>query len=104
MSMTDIKINMLQQVEALFAQTTGNSSDAECKAALRDFVRDTYSSLASLAWYLGADDKVIQREAVPASEIANEAFFGVDSEQEFECPAFIPPYSTLNHAQQGLSR
>ncbi|AII27769.1 hypothetical protein B9J07_12895 [Sinorhizobium sp. LM21] len=104
MSMADIKSNMHQQIEALFAQTTGNSSDAECKAALRQFIQANYSSLSSLAWYLGADGKVIQDEAVAASEIADEAFFEIDREREFECPAFIPVYSTLNHAAQGIAR
>ncbi len=102
MSMTDIKSSMHQQIEALFAQTAGNSSNEECKAALREFIQATYSSMSSLAWYLGADGKVIQDEAVAASEIADEAYFDIDREAEFECSAFIPVYSTLNHAAQGL--
>lgn len=104
MSLTDIKSNMLQQVEALFTQANGNSSDQVSKEALREFVQATYSSLSSLAWYLGADGKVIQDEAVPASEIADEAFFEIDREREFESSAFMPVYSTLNHAQQGIAR
>lgn len=104
MSMSDIKSSMHQQIEALFAQTAGNSSNEECKAALREFVQATYSSLSSLAWYLGADGACIQREAVPASEIADEAFYELDREAEFECSAFIPVYSTLNHAAQGIAR
>ncbi|WP_429170464.1 hypothetical protein [Ensifer sp. LBL] len=81
--MTDIKSNMLQQVEALFAQTQGNSSDQECKEAAREFVQAMFSSLSSLVWYLGADGKCIQDEAVAASEIVDEAYFDLDREREF---------------------
>lgn len=104
MSMSDIKANMNKQVEALFSQVAGNSSDEECKEALREFIKATYSSLSSLAWYLGADGKCIQAEAVPASEIADEAYFDIDLEREFELPAYAQPYTTLNHVQQGIAR
>ncbi|MFK0273686.1 hypothetical protein ACIQUG_08425 [Ensifer sp. NPDC090286] len=104
MAMAEIKTGMQQQLEALFVQVTGNSSDQECKEALREFVKATYSSLSSLAWYMGADGKCIQAEAVPASEIADKAFFEIDREREFESSAFIPVYSTLNHAAQGIAR
>lgn len=104
MSMSDIKANMLQHVETLFAQTSGKASDEDCKEALREFIKATYSSLSSLAWYLGADGKCIQAEAVPASEIADEAYFDIDLEREFELPAYVQPYTTLNHVQQGIAR
>ena len=104
MSMSDIKANMLQQVEVLFAQTAGKSSDEDCKEALREFIKATYSSMSSLAWYLGADGKCIQAEAVPASDIADEAYFEIDREREFELPAYVQPYTTMNHVQQGIAR
>lgn len=104
MSMNDIKASMHQQVDALFAQTAGNSSSQDCKEATREYIQAMFSSLSSLSFWWGADGKVFQDEAEPASEIADEAFFEIDREREFECPDVIPVYSTLNHAQQGIVR
>lgn len=79
-------------------------SDADAQAALKEFLRRTYSDLASLAWHLGADGDVFQREAVPASELVEDAYFEINREKEFEAPAYRQPYSTLSHVQQGLGR
>ncbi|WP_234841893.1 hypothetical protein [Sinorhizobium meliloti] len=75
-------------------------SDADAQAALKEFLQRTYSDLASLAWHLGADGDVFQREAVPASEIVDDVYFQINREREFEAPAYRQPYSTLNHPQQ----
>ncbi|MGN7749763.1 hypothetical protein [Sinorhizobium sp. 22678] len=75
-------------------------SDADAQAALKDFLQRTYSDLASLAWHLGADGDVFQREAVPASELVDDVYFSINREKEFEAPAYRQPYSTLNHPQQ----
>jgi hypothetical protein len=75
-------------------------SDADAQAAVKEFLQRTYSDLASLAWHLGADGDVFQREAVPASELVDDVYFAINREKEFEAPAYRQPYSTLNHPQQ----
>ncbi|WP_437411787.1 hypothetical protein [Sinorhizobium meliloti] len=75
-------------------------SDAAAQAALKEFLQRTYSDLASLAWHLGADGDVFQREAAPASDLVDDAYFAINREKEFEAPAYRQPYSTLNHRQQ----
>ncbi|MDW9816690.1 hypothetical protein [Sinorhizobium meliloti] len=79
-------------------------SDAAAQAALKEFLQRTYSDLASLAWHLGADGDVFQREAVPASELVDDVYFAINREKEFEAPTYRQPYSTLNRAQQGIAR
>ncbi|MDX0855929.1 hypothetical protein GOL78_15050 [Sinorhizobium medicae] len=75
-------------------------TDAGAQAALKEFIARTYSDLASLAWHLGADGDVFQREAVPASELVDDAYFAINREKEFEAPVRGRVYSTLNHPQQ----
>ncbi|MDX0510656.1 hypothetical protein [Sinorhizobium medicae] len=75
-------------------------SDAAAQAALKEFIQRTYSDLASLAWHLGADGDVFQREAVPASELVDDVYFAINREKEFEAPVGRQVYSTLNHPQQ----
>ncbi|MDX0541647.1 hypothetical protein GOC59_18865 [Sinorhizobium medicae] len=75
-------------------------SDAAAQASLKEFIQRTYSDLASLAWHLGADGDVFQREAVPASELVDDAYFAINREKEFEAPVRGQVYSTLNHPQQ----
>lgn len=84
MSIHDIGQNMHRQIDALVASIAGNSSDDDCQEALKVFLMAQYSSLASLAWYLGADGNSFQNEAVPASELVDEAYYEINREREFE--------------------
>ncbi|WOS61364.1 hypothetical protein [Sinorhizobium fredii] len=83
MSIPRIKSNLHDHVEELFSTDLLRSSDTENQTALKTFLSSTYSSLASLAWHLGADGDVFQREAMPASGITDDAFFTVSREREF---------------------
>lgn len=102
MSMMDVKATMHRRIEELFGAIAGNSSDEECEAAVCLHLKSYFSDLASLSFYLGCDPKVFQDEAVPASELAGEAYFDLNREREFEAPAWKPAYSTLNHQTLGL--
>jgi hypothetical protein len=104
MSMLDIKALMHSRIEDLFASIGGNSSDVDCQAALRTLQMAHYSDLASLAWFLGCDASTFQREAVPAAEIVDEAYYEVNLSREFEAATHRQPYSTMNHRQQGIAR
>jgi len=84
MSIRDIGTNLHGYVDELIEAVSGKSSDEDCQHALERFIQSTYHSLGSLSWYLGADGEVFSREAVPASEIAGEAYFEVMREKEFE--------------------
>nr|WP_234818616.1 hypothetical protein [Sinorhizobium fredii] len=79
---------------------SNDPSDARAQEVLKEFIQRTYSDLATLAWHLGADGDVFQRDAVPASELVDEAYFEINREKEFEAPVRQQPYSTLNHRQQ----
>jgi hypothetical protein len=90
-------------VEELFSADLLLSSDAENQTALKTFLSSTYSSLASLAWHLGADGDVFQREAVPASEITDDAYFERNLEHEFagaRDDQSQNSHGTHNHRQQ----
>lgn len=103
MSIPRIKSNLHGHVEELFSADLLQSSDTENQAALKTFLSSTYSSLASLAWHLGADGDAFQREAVPASEITNDAFFEINREREFagaRADHAQSSYGTHNHRQQ----
>lgn len=84
MSIADVIQGMHRNADLLEAAVSGRSSDLACQEALKAFLMAQYSSLASLAWYLGADGKSFQSEAVPASQIVDEAWFEVNRESEFE--------------------
>lgn len=103
MSMPRIRSNLHGHVEELFSADLLRSSDAENQAALKTFLSSTYSSLASLAWHLGADGDVFQREAVLASGITDDAFFELTREHQFP-PARADrtqsSHGTHNHRQQ----
>lgn len=83
MSIPRIRGDLHGHVDALFSADLLRSSDTANQAALRSFLSSTYSSLASLAWHLGADGDVLQREAVPASELIDDVFFERNRECEF---------------------
>ncbi|OAP35823.1 hypothetical protein AU381_16700 [Sinorhizobium glycinis] len=83
MSIPRIKSDLHDHVEELFSADLLRSNDTENQTALKVFLSSTYSSLASLTWHLGADGDVFQREAVPAAEIADDAFFERNLEQQF---------------------
>lgn len=100
MSMIDIKSLMHSRIDALFASIQGNSSDLDCQAALKTFQMDHYNDLASLSFWLGCNAEVFQREAVPAADLVDDAYFDLNRESEFEAPAVRPQYSTLNARQQ----
>lgn len=85
MSIARIKTDLHGHLDELFSADPLRSSDTENQAALRLFLSSTYSSLASLAWHLGADGDVFQREAVPASELVDDVFFELNREREFSC-------------------
>lgn len=82
MSIPRIRGDLHGHVDALCSADLLRSSDTENQAALRSFLSSTYSSLASLAWLMGADGDVLQREAVPASELIADVFFERDREGE----------------------
>lgn len=100
MAMLDIKSLMHSRIDALFASIQGNSSDEDCQAALKTFQMDHYNDLASLSFWLGCNAEVFQREAVPAADLVDDAFFEIMQEREFEAPAPRQTYSTLNARQQ----
>lgn len=84
MSIRDIGTNLHSYVDELIDAVSGKSSDADCQAAMKRFLQSTHHSLGSLSWYLGADGEVFSREAVPASDLVDDAFFEVNREREFE--------------------
>ncbi|OCP37214.1 hypothetical protein [Ensifer sp. LC163] len=100
MSIKGITQDIVMNAKGLAFAMSCDPSDATAQAALMEFLQKTYCDLASLAWQLGADGDVFQREAVPASELAGEAYFELNREREFEAPARRQTYSTLNHRQQ----
>lgn len=100
MSIPDIKQIMIGRIEELFASISGNSSDEDCQFALKRYLMSNYSDLASLSFWLGCNAEVFQREAVPAADLVDDAFFEIMREREFEAPATRQPYSTLNARQQ----
>lgn len=100
MSIPDIKQIMIGRIEELFASISGNSSDEECQHALKRYLMSNYNDLASLSFWLGCNAEVFQREAVPAADLVDDAFFEIMREREFEEPAPRQPYSTLNARQQ----
>ena len=104
MSIRDVANQLRRLVDELEASVSGKSSDAACHEALKIYLQGQMHGLASLSFYLGCDEKVFSAEAVPAGELADEAYFEIDQEREFELPAYVQPYTTLNHAQQGLAR
>lgn len=100
MSIPDIKQIMIGRIEELFASISGNSSDEDCQFALKRFQMDHYNDLASLSFWLGCDAEVFQREAVPAADLVDDAFFEIMREREFEAPTRSSVYSTMNREQQ----
>jgi hypothetical protein len=83
MSLPRIRSDLHGQVDELFAADFLRSTDAQNQMALKCFLSSAYSSLASLAWHLGADGHVFQREARPATDLVDDAFFALDREREF---------------------
>jgi len=102
MSIRDVTQTMHRYIDELEAAVSGKSSDADCQAALERFIQSTYHGLGSLCWYLGADAKVFEQEAVAASELAAESYFEINREREFEAPAPRRQYSPISHRQLGL--
>lgn len=102
MSIADVIQRLRQNADALEAAVSGRSSDAACQEALRAYQMAHYSGLASLAWYLGCNAETFQREAVPAAEIVDDAFFEINREREFDLPSYTPQRShgTYNSMQQ----
>ncbi|WEX76186.1 hypothetical protein PYH37_004469 [Sinorhizobium numidicum] len=104
MSISRIQINLHSHVDELFSANFLQSRDRENQEALKSFLSSTYSSLASLAWHLGADGDVFQREAVPASELTDDAFFELNREREFSGRGGTDRnqrlLGTLDHRQQ----
>ncbi|APG84924.1 hypothetical protein [Sinorhizobium americanum] len=103
MSIPVIRSNLHDHVEELFSADLLRSNDAENQRALKTFLSSTYSSLASLTWHLGADGHVFQREAAPAAEIADEAYFERNLEHQFSAGRDDQPqksHGTHNHRQQ----
>ncbi|MDK1386888.1 hypothetical protein QN224_15875 [Sinorhizobium sp. 8-89] len=83
MSILTIRSHLHGHIDELFSADLRRSSDAENQQALKTFLTCVYSSLASLAWHLGADGNVFQREALPASELTEDAFYELNREREF---------------------
>ena len=76
MSIRNIKARMHEAVDAL-PDDVKFSSRTDDIAAMKGLLLAVYSELASYAWHCGASDgDYLQREAVPASEAIEEAFFG----------------------------
>lgn len=100
MSIPDIKQIMIGRIEELFASISGNSSDEDCQHALKRFQMDHYNNLASLSFWLGCNAEVFQREAVPAADLVDDAYFEINLEREFEGAICPPVYSTMNREQQ----
>jgi hypothetical protein len=100
MSIRNITESIKRNAGSLAFKMACDPSDADAQAALKEFLQRTYSDLASLAWNLGADGDVFQREAVPASDIVDDAWFEINREKEFEAPAYRQPYSTMSNRQQ----
>jgi hypothetical protein len=104
MSMNDIFSRMHSRIEELRLAVSGNSGDLDNQEALKRYQSDHYNDLASLAWFLGCDADVFQREAVPAADLVDDAYLRLNLEREFDWPARRPVYSTMNREQQGLAR
>lgn len=103
MSIPRIKTDLHGHVDDLFSADLLQSSDTENQAALRMFLSCIYASLASLAWHLGADGNVLQREAIPASELIDDVFFELNREREFvggDADRTRHLLGTHNHRQQ----
>ncbi|MDX0433330.1 hypothetical protein GOL30_28395 [Sinorhizobium medicae] len=83
MSLPRIKSDLHGQVDELFAADLLHSTDAQNQTALKGFLSSAYCSLASLAWHLGADGRVFQREARPATDLVDNVFFALNREREF---------------------
>lgn len=83
MSIPRIRSDLQGHVGELFSADLLQSSDAENQAALKTFLASIYSSLASLAWHLGGNGDVFQREARPAAELVDDVFFALNREREF---------------------
>lgn len=100
MAMLDIKSLMHSRIDEMFATISGQASDEDCQFALKRYLASNYSDLASLSFWIGCDGKVFQREAVPAADLVDDAFFEIMREREFEGPTRSPVYSTMNREQQ----
>lgn len=100
MSIRDVTNQLRRLVDELEASVSGQSSDADCEEALKVYLQSQMHGLASLSWFLGCDADVFSREAIPAGELAAEAYFDIHREAEFERPAPRLVHSTLNRAQQ----
>lgn len=100
MSIRDVTNQLRRLADELEASVSGKSSDADCHAALKTYLQSHMHGMASLSFYLGCDEKVFQREAIPAGELADDAYYEMEREAEFErsAPRFV--YSTINHRQQ----
>ncbi|MDX0227151.1 hypothetical protein RWA06_04715 [Sinorhizobium meliloti] len=100
MAMLDIKSLMHSRIDEMFATISGQASDGDCQHALKRYLMSNYSDLASLSFWLGCNAEVFQREAVPAADLVDDAYFEIMREREFEYPAVRPQYSTINSRQQ----
>lgn len=100
MSIRDVTNQLHQLADELEASVSGQSSDADCHAALKAYLQLHMHSMASLSFYLGCDETVFRKEAVPAGQLADCAFFEIMREIEFEAPACRPACSTMNREQQ----
>ncbi|OHV77994.1 hypothetical protein [Ensifer sp. LCM 4579] len=83
MSIPRIKDDLHAHIDELFSADLRQSGDLENQAALEAFLASTYSSLASLAWHMGVDGSVLQREAVPAAELVGDVFFERNRAREY---------------------
>lgn len=100
MAMLDIKSLMHSRIDEMFATISGQASDEDCQFALKRYLGSNYNDLASLSFWLGCNAEVFQREAVPAADLVDDAFFAINLEREFEGADCPPVYSTMNREQQ----
>ncbi|RVG88706.1 hypothetical protein [Sinorhizobium meliloti] len=84
MSIRDVTNQLHQLADELEASVSGQSSDADCRAALKAYLQLHMHSMASLSFYLGCDETVFRKEAVPAGQLADCAFLSMMRELEFE--------------------
>lgn len=100
MAMLDIKSLMHSRIDEMFATISGQASDEDCQFALKRYLMSNFNDLASLSFWLGCNAEVFQREAVPAADLVDDAYFEIMRGREFEAPTRSPVYSTMNREQQ----
>lgn len=84
MSIRDVTNQLRRLVDELEASVSGKTSDADCHEALKVYLQSQMHGLASLSFYLGCDEKVFSNEAIAAGQLADEAYYELEREKEFE--------------------